>query len=148
MISYRKATISDVDLFYQWINDPDVRKSSFTQAEINYKDHVEWFNNALSNEAISMLVFEKEKSPFGQGRVTITEGVGIISFSIAKEYRGQKLSTKLLLNLADYFFKNYPDLDLVGYVKAENRASKRAFIAAGFKEYAEDENLKYVLRGK
>lgn len=40
----RKATEEDMDLLYQWANDPEVRAYSFSVSEINSGIVSEWIN--------------------------------------------------------------------------------------------------------
>jgi len=36
MVFLRKATLSDIDLLYEWANDPVVRENSFSTESISY----------------------------------------------------------------------------------------------------------------
>ena len=49
----RKATIEDMDLLFQWANDPVVRKNSFSTAEISYEEHTKWYHNLLKRWRLS-----------------------------------------------------------------------------------------------
>lgn len=42
MVNLRKAEQSDMDLLFEWANDPAVRKNSFRSDPIPYADHVKW----------------------------------------------------------------------------------------------------------
>ena len=43
MLHFRKVTMKDMDLLYQWANEETVRKNSFCIGRIEYTDHVKWF---------------------------------------------------------------------------------------------------------
>ena len=45
MISLRKATEADSKLYFHWANDPETRANSINTSEIEWKDHLIWFNN-------------------------------------------------------------------------------------------------------
>ena len=50
MLTFRMATISDIDLIYNWSNDPLVRESSYNSEPINYHNHQLWYANKMSDE--------------------------------------------------------------------------------------------------
>ena len=58
MLSFRKPTIDDMELYFVWANDPDVRIQSFNSSQIELDDHKKWFVAAIKNEAWSMFVFQ------------------------------------------------------------------------------------------
>ena len=47
IISFRRATIEDAELLFSWANDFDVRRNAFSQQEILWDEHVEWFQKKL-----------------------------------------------------------------------------------------------------
>ncbi|PHX73974.1 MAG: hypothetical protein CK547_05650 [Chitinophagaceae bacterium] len=60
MLTYRKAILSDCDMYFEWVNDPEVRANSFNSTLITREEHVSWFNDALNNPAYSLFVFQNE----------------------------------------------------------------------------------------
>ena len=46
----RDATEQDRDLLFQWTNDEEVRKNSFSMEKIAYKEHCRWFDKMMQNE--------------------------------------------------------------------------------------------------
>ena len=42
-IRMRKANENDVDTYFRWTNDEEVRRNSFNTTQINYDNHVAWF---------------------------------------------------------------------------------------------------------
>ena len=62
MISFRKATIYDLMLYFDWANDPEVRAQSFDSKIIDIESHKKWFLSKLNDDSLLMLVFQNEKN--------------------------------------------------------------------------------------
>jgi RimJ/RimL family protein N-acetyltransferase len=132
-ISMRVATSSDVDLYYAWVNDELVRQYSFQQDEIQYENHVNWFNSRIENPNFLFLVFfNQDKSAIGQVRINKNDEEVIIGISVDKNYRGFGYSFKMLRLACQHYFKNYSDNEIFAYIKLENKASIATFKKAGF----------------
>jgi RimJ/RimL family protein N-acetyltransferase len=134
-ISMRVATSNDVDLYYEWANDELVRQYSFQQDEIQYENHVNWFNSRIENPNFLFLVFfNQDKSAIGQVRINKNDEEVIIGISVDKNYRGFGYSFKMLRLACQHYFKNYSDNEIFAYIKLENKASIATFKKAGFLE--------------
>lgn len=145
-LNFRNATLEDVDIYFSWINDVEVRKRSFNSDVIDYSKHVEWFSEKVKDRDTILLLYFQDLEPVGQVRIEL-KNCGVISFSIDSRFRGQGLASKMLESSAVHFFKLKSNFDLIGYVKKCNIPSVRAFERAGFiKEELEDKIL-YRLRG-
>ena len=130
----RFAKLSDVDLYYKWVNNPEVRKNSFNQDMIEYEGHVKWFNAKVNSEnCFFYLFFNKDLSPIGQVRIDKNEEV-IIDVSIDENQRGKSYSSKILKLACEDFLKKFPDETISSYIKKTNIPSYKAFLNAGFFE--------------
>src|SRR6185312_5091375 len=130
--SLRLATATDVLLYFEWANDPDVRKMSFDGNSIPIDAHRIWFARKLESPDVLMLVLEAP-SPVGQIRFDVANDVALIGFSLARRARGRGLGSYLLRQGCHHLLSRYPDVRTArGLVKAANIASRRAFEAAGF----------------
>ena len=115
----RKTELSDVDLYYEWANDPVVRSHSFNTAHIPYEDHVNWFNKVLKRDDIVLFVLMEDDKAVGQIRISITD---------AKGYGG-KIVSLLIERIKD----EMPDIKTVSArVKPDNAASLKVFEREGF----------------
>ena len=134
--SLRCATADDMLLYFQWANDPDVRRNGFHQEPILLAVHQDWFTRKIANDHSYLYVLEKQGVPAGQIRFDIIEnGIAEIDFSIAPEFRGQGLGTKLLRFGVEALKSDTPlSLVVQGVVKKSNIASCQAFVRAGFVE--------------
>lgn len=132
-LSFRKATSEDVNLYFNWASDSDVREQSFNSEEIKFEDHKKWFINSLENPGTQMLIFYTDDHKLvGQVRFeTKTEGKTIIGISIDKEFRGKGFASEMLTLACDFFQKQYSN-EVEAFIKVGNRGSSRAFLRAGF----------------
>jgi len=130
----RLASKGDVDLYFNWANDPLVRELSFNQNEIEYHNHVNWFNSKIENPSYSFYLFENEKKEaVGQVRIETNTNETIIGISIDHKYRGFGHGVKMLLLACRNFSSIHPNNEIVAYIKQNNIASIRTFETAGFK---------------
>jgi UDP-4-amino-4,6-dideoxy-N-acetyl-beta-L-altrosamine N-acetyltransferase len=61
----RQMTINDLQQVFQWRNDPFVRMNMFSQREIPFREHQEWFDKCNSNPDYHLLIFEDSGKPAG-----------------------------------------------------------------------------------
>lgn len=149
-ISFRYAKEKDVDLYFNWANDPEVRKQSFNKDEISYERHSQWFRNKLKDKQTQMLVFFEDDTLKEIGQVRITSNnENIIGISIDEKFRGKQYASTMLYLSAYLFKQKINKKPIVAYIKKENNASQKSFLKANFvfeKELLFENNLaiKYV----
>jgi len=134
-LTYRFATENDVLLFYQWFNDYEVRKNSYSGNPISLDQHSKWFKEKINDKNVFLLLFldySNENYPVGQVRIERIGQEAIISISIDAEYRGKGLATDLLNDACLCYFDKYPKDKIIAYIKKDNKASIRAFCKASF----------------
>ena len=142
-LQVRRAKISDSLLYWHWANDPTVRSNAFNQHKIEWKDHQTWFNKSLTNFNTKLLLIESESGPVGQVRFNRSDSSYIISYSIARQFRGLSLGQVVLKKAIDYLRQR--DIStLIGDVKENNLASIKIFNQLGFEEV--DSHQKGVIR--
>jgi RimJ/RimL family protein N-acetyltransferase len=152
-IKFRKASIADCDLYFEWANDPLVREQSFSTEIIQYDQHVKWFQAKIEHPDIIFLIFENaEKKNIGQVRIQKTENhIAIIGVSVSIEFRGKGMASKMLQQSSDYFLDKEPLYVIHAFIKTTNKASVNSFIKAGYsfeKEliYLNAESYLYIKR--
>lgn len=142
MISLRSATREDCMLIFQWANDSDVRKNSFSCESIDFDSHIKWYENKIKDDKSSIFIMIKDEIPVGQIRVDIKENQGFIGYSIDKNYRGEGLGTEILKLIKLKITK----VDLVGYVKKENIPSIKAFEKAGYEKFEHEDFMEFIYK--
>ncbi|MGB6476311.1 MAG: UDP-2,4-diacetamido-2,4,6-trideoxy-beta-L-altropyranose hydrolase [Candidatus Sulfotelmatobacter sp.] len=137
----RRATAHDSRLLWEWANDAAVRAASFSTSPIPWETHEAWFAEKLSQEKCLILIAEDEKgSAVGQIRFDRRpEGDCEVDVSIAPVKRGKGLAAVVIRNGARRVLSEGRCVRIHAFVKAENRASRRAFEAAGFINLGEDD---------
>ena len=86
MLRFREATIDDAKLYFEWVNDVEIRKSAFQSNSIEQSSHIEWFKAKLENENVLLLVCCFQEILIGQVRIDINfkNHQGLIDYSIDK----------------------------------------------------------------
>ncbi len=130
----RRAQPEDVDLLWNWANDPDVRAASFSSQVITQESHREWFGAKLANSnAVVFLAVDAGNSPVGVVRYDIEKTRAFISITLAREFRG-KGHGKTILGLAvEELFRSTRATVIDAYVKPMNEASLQLFTRSGFR---------------
>lgn len=132
-LNFRFANQRDVDLYYKWANDEEVRSNSYNQEPILYNNHVKWFKTKLKSADCFFYLFRTEKNvPIGQVRIDKSGDEIVIGISIDEKYRGLSLSEKMLVVSCEDYLKKHPKNIITAYIKTKNIASLKAFVKAGF----------------
>lgn len=130
----RRARADDVLVYFEWTNDPEVRRNSFSARPILLDEHHDWFARKLASPDVVMLVLEIDSRSLGQIRFDVDGRVALIGFSLSSAARGKGLGSYLLREGISLLRDSHPDvLTVRGLVKADNTPSQRAFVAAGFR---------------
>ncbi|WP_169630231.1 GNAT family N-acetyltransferase [Flavobacterium humi] len=151
LLSFRKATENDVELYFNWTNDPSVRSNSYMSESIPYENHVRWFLSKIKEEDCLMLVFQdKNHQDVGQVRIQKSEGnTAVIGVSTDENHRGKGYASQMISLASAYFLAKNPDICISAYIKSENLASAKAFEKAGFTlkemlQYQHTESFHYI----
>lgn len=139
-VDYRVANLNDLEIMFEWANDPVSRANSFYPNEISLEEHTKWYNNKLDSQTtiIFIAVDKVLNEKIGVVRYEIGDTNSIVGIHIDQKYRGKKLAKKLLVETADIYFSN-ESKPIWAYIKRENTASVKAFINAGYVYFKEDE---------
>ena len=138
MLNYRKATQADVDLYYHWANDADVRRNSYQSQSIPYEQHVAWFEKKIVAPNSLLLVFENENQiAVGQVRIETQENHAVVGISIDQHQRGKGYAVEMLIKASAAYFDSNPTKFIYAYIKKDNFASYKAFVAAGYEPLEE-----------
>lgn len=132
MITVRKATREDINILFEWTNDPITRAESFNQNKIEYNEHVQWLDRKLSDPNALILICRKDGTRIGVVRFDKRESSSIVSISLGNQYRGRGIGVQMLEQAIDYVkninFCSY----LIAYIKTGNIASRNIFAKNGF----------------
>ena len=145
-IKWRYARHDDVNIYFQWANDPETRRQSFSEDVINFSSHKNWFFKKINTADTTLFIFEFDFTepnytvPVGQIRFekTIVDSrypfgrEAIVSLSINPHFRGRGLSSQLIKQGCKVYNFIQGLTVIYAYIKPDNQASVRAFERAGF----------------
>lgn len=138
-MTLRHATMDDADLLLEWANDPDVRAASFNSNQISTDIHKQWLRDRLLDWRCAFYIAEWEGNPVGYARVEMTDyRVADLAVSVDAPYRQRGLGRRLIAAAAAQAATELDLGEIRARVKAENEASVRAFVAAGFRRTGPD----------
>ncbi|WP_341457728.1 GNAT family N-acetyltransferase [Clostridium botulinum] len=135
------ANESHCELIYEWSNDDEVRKNSFNSNKIIYEEHAKWYLNKLRDSNCCIYLLADANKSIGIVRIERKQNKNVISYSIAKEFRGKGYGYKILLKLEEELIKEYKEIVLTGYVKEENISSIKIFKKLNYKVVENSNNV-------
>lgn len=135
MLTFRTANQHDLDLFFNWANDPATRQNSYNKGPVEYGTHVKWFQKKISSPDIVMYVFQNEgNEPVGQIRFDRIAGTNdfLVSISVDSNHRGKGYASQMLTRSADRLLAENPGAHIIAHIFVSNEASYKSFIKAGY----------------
>ena len=148
-LKLRKANLSDLDLYFHWVNDPDTRQYAISTAHVSYDEHCLWFAKKVTSKDACLWVLEQDGTPVGQIRFDMdrTQRETTISYAIAQEHRGKGIGLSVVKMGLELFFKSEKDiLHVNAIVKSTNEASRKIFDRLGFQINAEENGFLHYIK--
>ena len=140
----QSADSSHERLLFDWANETEVRRNSFTTEEIIWENHQEWYQKLLTDKSRKLYIFYRSVQPIGMIRYDITDTCARISYSVAKEFRHKGYGKAMVEQAEEVLRKERPDIQtIIAVVKLENAASMRIFEELCYQKSEED--MAYVL---
>ncbi len=134
--SLRPVCQADIDLLYEWANDPLVRAQSFSVDPISRATHQAWFTSMLAAADVQLWIYCVNDVPAGQVRGKYnSENELLISYSICAEFRGKGHGKRMIDMVTGAARERFPQVTrLIALVKPENLRSKHVFESNGYCE--------------
>ncbi len=131
----RTADENDMDLLFQWANDPDVRKNSFHSEPISYETHKKWFAEHLKDICEIQYILMEGTEPVGQIRFSANIESVETDYSIKPSKRGKGYGKKILSLAIKKLRSEHPEIRyVIAKVKSENTVSAHCFEKNEFRE--------------
>ncbi len=135
----RAATFEDRDLLFAWANDPQTRENAHNKEPIRYDTHVAWLKEKLASPDSWIFLILNENTPVGLLRLDGKEPDVILSYTVAPEWRGKGIGTKMIAMLPDIVQdEKIPCQKIVADVYKHNIASAKIFQNAGYEMHEKD----------
>ena len=154
LITMRQVTQDDCDLIWQWSNENETRKASYSNESISWDEHVRWFKEKLGDaNHVFFIALNERGKPVGQIRYAINDNKATVSVSIAPKSRSLGYGSELLTVAAKKLFDETEVDEILAYIKEGNTVSLKAFQKAGFilteeRYFQGIKSQKYILRKK
>jgi len=131
----REAEPGDCHRLWVLANDPVVRSFSFSQKQIEWESHVEWFTRVIESLDSHIFLAEDAEGDFvGQIRFDLERGDAVVTVEIVPSRRGSGLGVALIRAGTLRYLEEIPAVNVVhAFIKKTNRASIAAFSKAGYK---------------
>lgn len=132
-VTIRMAVQADSDSILEISNDPKVRANSFRNDAITPEEHALWFDRHIRDPKRPFYVLEVDGRVAGQVRFEPHGGEMRLSYSIAREFRGQGLATGLVAGGCAAMRRQLGPLDVVATTLRDNLRSQRVLELVGFR---------------
>jgi ribosomal-protein-alanine N-acetyltransferase len=143
-IQLREVDEKDCDILFNWANDKDVRQNSFSCEKIMYENHLLWFETKIHNDNCCKFILMDGMVNIGMTYLDVVDGVGKISYSISRDFRGKGYGTIIIEKLEEKIKECELGIhELYAEVKYKNMASQKIFKKLGYKEYILQDRLAY-----
>ena len=140
----RNLTLKDLDLLYNWINDPFVRKNSLNNKPLDKKRHTKWFDNIINSKFDYIWIFTMNSLNLGVVRYEKeNNNQYCFSYLLNKESRGKGFALdmiKMSLNKFSSIGSNSNKV-ILAKTKSDNKISIRSLTRAGFFLESENNNV-------
>jgi len=125
----RKASLSDVELFFNLRNSRQARINSLNKKKINFKSHKVWYQNNYKkkNNFFFVITFKNQKA--GYLRVQKISKFYDVSICIYKKFRNLNLASESLNKISKKIKKKITLRALIHY---KNIVSINLFFKSGF----------------
>lgn len=142
----RKATMDDAELLLEWRNETQSRKNSIHSEVIDFDHHIDWLKRTLKNDSIQIYIVMQADKAVGDLRLEYCDKTVEFSWSVDYRHRGQGLGKRILAKAIE---AAGPDIEKICRIKADNIASIKNAMSAGFKLIREENpNIKIFSRDK
>ncbi len=131
-LKMRPASPDDIALYFNWVNEPEVRRQSFNPEMISWPTHKAWFESKLAHSESYLFVLMAGDLPVGQIRFDLDGGVAQIDYSLDPLVRGRGWGSQLV-EMGSELVCQYEPTRLFAEVKSENHSSRAVFMNLGFK---------------
>jgi len=130
----REIKEGDCRLLWEWANDAQARRMSFSQNPIPWEEHVRWLKEKLASPStVFYMACREDGTAVGEVRYELEEDRAVLSISISPKFRGNGYGKHALLMATEQLFQRSSSTKAVdAYVKPENTTSIQLFESAGF----------------
>ena len=133
--TFRAAKTEDVDLVFEWANDPQTRAASFQSESITYSNHVAWFKSCVvrPDRHLLLALVDGEEVAVVRFDNDGDASTAVISINVGPKTRGMGLGIATL-QAATVEAARLGFVRIVAFIRPSNIASVKVFKRAGYVE--------------
>ena len=133
---FRSVCLTDCEMTWEWANDLDARRMSFSQGIISREEHLNWLKRKLADGDVWHKIVEINESGKAVGIVRVekaqTPATAVISINLSPSNRGKGHGSRIIREASERYCRERGERCINAYAKLENMASCRAFKKAGY----------------
>ncbi len=134
IFALRVAGESDSRQIWEWRNDPETVRNSFTPRQVPWEQHKMWFTSGLPGRLI-YIAETLDGIPIGQIRFDIDGGNALTSITVDRRFRGMGYGSRMIRYASRRLLRTSDVGEVHAHIKRENLISVQAFRRAGFSPY-------------
>jgi RimJ/RimL family protein N-acetyltransferase len=133
-LQLRQIGDADCKLLWEWANDPQARRMSFSRSPIPWDTHIRWFKEKMSDPGTMFLMsYREDDTPVGEVRYELDGDRAVVSINISPKFRGNGYGKHTLLLATEELFQRCSSANVIdAFVKPDNKISLQLFESAGF----------------
>ena len=133
-VEVRRASASQAINVWPWRNHEITRKYFFDNSELSVDEHIQWWNQSLTNSSRILLLGSSSSIDFGVVRFDFIDMEKVItSIYLNPLMTGKGLGRALLIKALAWLRDNYPEIkSVIAEILPENIPSIRMFESVGF----------------
>lgn len=131
----RRADSNDIDLYFEWLNCPELMRVSGRSKQVSYEDHQQWFMNNLNSSSVLLyILLDSEENIVGQVSFKRVSEEWSVGFHVLPAFRSKGWGYYLIesglraLHLHDPMARN-----VHAFVRLGNESSERVLIGSNFR---------------
>jgi UDP-2,4-diacetamido-2,4,6-trideoxy-beta-L-altropyranose hydrolase len=132
-IRLRPATPADAKLIFGWRNDPFIVDRGSSRKTVDWRDHLNWLTNVLTDTNHLVYIALANGEPIGQVRFDRKSKMEcVISAYLLERHTGKGLGVRVIELGCDMTFSLWDVDHIIACVLKKNAPAQSAFRKAGF----------------
>tara|TARA_B110000259_G_scaffold184946_1_gene233009 strand:+ start:6602 stop:7669 length:1068 start_codon:yes stop_codon:yes gene_type:complete len=135
-ITIKNLVKKDINLLHKWRNTEYFIKRSQSKEKVSLISHKIWFENILSTNTYSKIIYFKNHTPIGHFRIDKINKSNVVTIYIIKKYIGIGIGT-FIINycVRDYLATIAPkNTKIIAMILKDNLSAIKSFKKSGFVE--------------
>lgn len=134
-LTLRTVEVEDITDLFEWRNNPEVRKNSFSSKPLSWEEHEKWFKAKAKDPGTTIYVAYNEGKKVGSIRFEEKGDAIKVSVMLNPDFFGKGFGAEVIrLGTNKFISEKRPAVPVIAEIKPDNIASRKAFQKAGFKE--------------